>query len=116
MTVLDRSELDDVLHVIDQHSDVLFTWDYERSRPCVVKLYEKAKTSQWNASTQLDWSIDVDLEKLAAESAASNERFNTLRTDPVSPLKHWATRSGSSSRSRCRSSCCRSSCTVSRAR
>ncbi len=89
MTVLDRSELDDVLHVIDQHSDVLFTWDYERSRPALVKLYEKAKTSQWNASTQLDWSIDVDLEKLAAESAASNERFNTLRTDPASPLKHW---------------------------
>ena len=88
MTVMDRSELDDVLHVIDQHAEVLFTWNYERSRPTLVKLYEKAKTSQWNA-TQLDWSIDVDLEKLAAESAASNERFNTLRTDPNSPLKRW---------------------------
>jgi hypothetical protein len=25
-----------------------------------VKLYEKAKTSQWNAETDLDWSIEVD--------------------------------------------------------
>ena len=49
------SELDAVLHEIEINSDVLFTWDYERSRPALVKLYEKAKTSQWNASTDLPW-------------------------------------------------------------
>jgi len=89
MTIIDRTQLDEVLHVIDQHSDVLFTWNYERSRPALVKLYEKAKTSQWNASDQLDWSIDVDPEKVANESAAANNRFNLLRTEPDSPLRAW---------------------------
>ncbi len=89
MSVIDSSQLDDVLHVIDQHSSVLFTWDYERSRTALVKLYEKAKTSQWNASTQLDWSTPVDMERLAADASMANARFNLLRNEPDSPLRHW---------------------------
>jgi hypothetical protein len=89
MTVTDEAHLAEIQHVIEQHSKVLFTWDYERSRPALVKLYEKAKTSQWNASTELDWSTEVDLEKLARDSSAANERFNVLRNDPESPLKSW---------------------------
>jgi hypothetical protein len=89
MTVVDRTELEDIQHVIDQHSEVLFTWDYDRSRPALVKLYEKAKTSQWNASTQLDWTTDVDVAQLASESTQANSRFNLLRTDPESPVKSW---------------------------
>ncbi|MEZ5177315.1 MAG: ferritin-like domain-containing protein [Acidimicrobiales bacterium] len=86
----DEVDLDGVLHVIDQHSDVLFTWDYERSRPALVKLYEKAKTSQWNASTDLDWSTAVDLEKIVAESQAAFADVDPLRTDPDSPLRSWS--------------------------
>ena len=37
-----------------------FDWRYARSQPQMARLYEAAKTSQWNASTDLDWSIDVD--------------------------------------------------------
>jgi len=38
-----------------------FTWDYSKgARPGLDKLYEKAKRSQWNAETDLDWSIEVD--------------------------------------------------------
>ena len=38
-----------------------FTWDYAKaSRPKLDRLYEKAKVSQWNAQTDLDWSIEVD--------------------------------------------------------
>ena len=54
----------DTIHAVSADFDTIFTWDYERSRPALVKLYEKAKTSQWNASTDLDWSIDVDPEKV----------------------------------------------------
>jgi hypothetical protein len=43
--------LEAVIHDIRLHSDVLFTWDYERSRSALVKLHEKAKTSQWKATT-----------------------------------------------------------------
>jgi len=89
MTVIDEKALDEIQHVIDQHSQVLFTWDYERSRHALVKLYEKAKTAQWNASTQLAWDTDVDLDQLASESTQANSRFNLLRTDPESPLRSW---------------------------
>src|SRR3954452_12818129 len=55
-----NTEVDEVVHTVRAEADALFTWDYERSRPALVKLYEKAKTSQWNAETDLDWSIEVD--------------------------------------------------------
>jgi hypothetical protein len=47
---------------LDVDADVVtsFTWDYVQSRPPLTKLYEKGKTSQWNATTDVDWSIDVD--------------------------------------------------------
>jgi hypothetical protein len=40
--------------------DVHFDWQYERDRPEMAKLYEAAKVSQWNAATDVDWSISVD--------------------------------------------------------
>ena len=55
-----NSDVDEIVHTVRAESDALFTWDYERSRPALIKLYEKAKTSQWNAETDLDWSIEVD--------------------------------------------------------
>src|SRR5581483_3925825 len=35
-------------------------WDYDARRPRLGRLYEKSKVSQWNASTDVDWSVDVD--------------------------------------------------------
>jgi hypothetical protein len=37
-----------------------FDWAYHRDQPELAHLYSKAKASQWNAETDLDWSIDVD--------------------------------------------------------
>jgi hypothetical protein len=37
-----------------------FVWDYDDRRPRLAKLYEKSKNMQWNATTDVDWSIDVD--------------------------------------------------------
>jgi hypothetical protein len=52
-----------LLHQVKDNADAIFTWDYEKgARPALDKLYEKAKKSQWNASTDLDWSIEVDQE------------------------------------------------------
>jgi len=41
-------------------SPAIFDWTYERDQPGLAKLYEAAKSGQWNATTDLDWSIDVD--------------------------------------------------------
>jgi hypothetical protein len=85
----DPAVLESVIHDIELHSDVLFTWDYERSRTALVKLYEKAKTSQWNASTDLPWDTPVDWDKLAAEASTQNQRFQVLRHYDDSPLAAW---------------------------
>ena len=56
-----NSDVTSVIHAVQDNSDALFTWDYAKgARPQLERLYEKAKTSQWNAQTDLDWSIDVD--------------------------------------------------------
>jgi hypothetical protein len=60
-----NTDVDAVEHTVGADFDAVFTWDYERSRPALGKLYEKAKTSQWNVTTDLDWSTPVDQEALA---------------------------------------------------
>ena len=40
-----------------------YNWTYEIGDERLRRLYEKGKAAQWNAATDLDWSIDVDLEK-----------------------------------------------------
>jgi len=43
------------------------------AKPQLDKLYEKAKRAQWNGQTDLDWSIEVDLEKVVMNNAAANQ-------------------------------------------
>jgi hypothetical protein len=35
---ISNSDVDEVLHTVKSESDALFSWDYERSRPALVKL------------------------------------------------------------------------------
>ena len=35
------------------------TWDYDSRGGKIAALYERAKQAQWNASTDVDWSIEV---------------------------------------------------------
>ncbi len=80
----------ETIHAVESKFDAIFTWDYARSRPALVKLYEKAKTSQWNASTDLDWSVDVDPEKVSEELGAGGPmRFQALAEIEDSPVKHF---------------------------
>jgi hypothetical protein len=46
--------------VMPVHYGAHFDWQYLRDRPQLAKLYEAAKAGQWNATTDLDWSINVD--------------------------------------------------------
>ena len=60
-------------HRVPDHCPAEFTWDYEKgAKPQLDKLYEKAKKAQWNASTDLDWSIEVDQESVVVANAAAN--------------------------------------------
>jgi hypothetical protein len=87
---LDRTEVDATIHAVAAAVPTTFTWDYDRSRDGLSRLYEKAKTSQWNASTDLDWSTDVDPERVTAGLGGSpKERFPELADNPDSPVRHF---------------------------
>jgi hypothetical protein len=52
------------------------TWRYESETPRVLSLYERAKNAQWNASTDVDWSIPVPFgEPLPDDSAFAMASF-----------------------------------------
>ena len=74
-----REEALETIHAVQSAPEVTFTWDYDRSRPHLVKLYEKAKTSQWNVTTDIDWDIDVDPAKIARDP--TNPLMTTLSID-----------------------------------
>jgi hypothetical protein len=61
-----NTDPDEVEHAVKDNADAIFTWDYTLARPALRKLYEKAKTGQWNATTDLDWDTDVDVEQVVA--------------------------------------------------
>ncbi len=64
----------DRLHPVVDNCDGMFTWDYGKGqRAKLDKLYEKAKTAQWNAQTDLPWDTPVDQEALAVANAANTD-------------------------------------------
>ena len=80
-----------IVHAVKANADAVFTWDYERSRTPLIKLYEKAKTSQWNVTTDLDWSTEVDQVKLAVENVQADQSFFSEGIDlKGTPFEKWA--------------------------
>ena len=67
---IESADPNEVEHVVKNNADSIFTWDYSLQRPALRKLYEKAKTGQWNATTDLPWDTEVDPEKIAVEERA----------------------------------------------
>ncbi len=60
-------------HRVPDNCPAEFTWDYQKgAKPQLDKLYEKAKKAQWNAQTDLDWSIEVDQERVVMANAEAN--------------------------------------------
>jgi hypothetical protein len=86
-----RTDPNEVIHAVRSNTDVAFSWDYERSRTQLSKLYEKAKTSQWNGSTDLPWHLDVDQEQIAMSLGAggAQSRFGRMRQLEGSPIAKW---------------------------
>ena len=73
---ISNTDVNEIEHIVKDNADAIFTWDYSLARPQLRKLYEKAKTGQWNGSTDLDWDADIDIEKVvSADQAASSAGF-----------------------------------------
>src|ERR1700683_1231448 len=83
-----NTEPDAIAHAVTAHGAAIFTWDYEQSRKPLQRLYEKAKTSQWNAH-DLPWDTDVDQEAVAAANQLQNG-YGDQRIDLTgSPFEKW---------------------------
>ena len=87
-----NTDVDEVVHQVQDNADAIFTWDYEKgARPALNKLYEKAKGSQWNGQTDLDWSIDVDQQQFAEMMADMQQmEFEARGVDFTgTPFEKW---------------------------
>jgi hypothetical protein len=87
-----NNDVDEVIHAVKDNADAIFTWDYEKgARPALNKLYEKAKTSQWNGETDLPWDTEVDLEKVVANAPRDPAEDPVLLAaqQPGQPLHNW---------------------------
>jgi len=61
--------------------DTKLTWQYEMREPRVLSLYDRAKVSQWNASTDVDWSLEVPF----GASIADDSRYS-IASFEASPI------------------------------
>ncbi len=62
-TVNQLEQLDEELETILTSFDSSYAWNYGSVKEGLRDLYEKAKRDQWNGTTQLAWSTDVDPER-----------------------------------------------------
>jgi hypothetical protein len=81
-------EPDAVLHAVPTTSDTVFTWDYDRTRAPLARLYEKAKAAQWQAS-DLPWDTEVDQERTARAEAALMGGFSAGADVSGTAFEHW---------------------------
>jgi len=88
-----NTDRDETLHAVHSDYDTNFTWDYEKgSRPKLDKLYEKAKTAQWNAQTDLPWDVEVDQEALVVANSIANGGFHQEMDVSGTSLETWSER------------------------
>jgi hypothetical protein len=74
--------IDEQREKVHTEYDAIFSWKYEPENEKLARLYEKAKTAQWNAATDIDWSIEVD-----PTSVDGNLAQAALLAAPDSPFK-----------------------------
>jgi hypothetical protein len=87
-----NTDVNEALHAVADNADAIFTWDYEKgARPSLNKLYEKAKSSQWNGETDLPWDTEVDQEAVVLANAAAMGGGVRLAMDlSHTPLANWS--------------------------
>jgi hypothetical protein len=82
-------------HRVPDHCEADFTWDYEKGRRAALdRLYEKAKTAQWNGRTDLAWETPVDPEAVAQANAEADVSRMSWRSEDLdgTALSSWGER------------------------
>jgi hypothetical protein len=86
----DSQGRDEHIRVVHDHADRLFSWRYDRERPQLVTLYNKAAASQWNSVTDLDWTTDVDPERVVRDEVPALRLARLAASLPGSPLARFS--------------------------
>jgi hypothetical protein len=76
---------------VEAHIKSIMNWDYGYYDHRMVSLYEKAKTAQWNVTTDIDWSYDVRFgEPVSTAHCVAVSPFASASGSPV-PASLWDT-------------------------
>ncbi len=74
--------------------DLAYNWQYGADRQRLVRLYENAKRDQWNATSRLDWRVDVDPESELLPDVAigiyGSPLWSRLTHQEIRRLRHEA--------------------------
>jgi hypothetical protein len=74
----------------DGQTQMDFTWEYEDGSNELLALYEKGKEQQWNASTRIDWSKELDEDNPMGMSDETVPIYGTPWWDKMTPKeKSW---------------------------
>jgi len=85
-----NTDVDAIAHTVRSDYDTLFTWDYEKgARPKLNRLYEKAKSAQWNGETDLAWDTPVDQEAVVVANAMNQGGLNAGMDLVGTPFEKW---------------------------
>jgi hypothetical protein len=84
------ADVEGTIRFVTDNTPTTFLWNYERSRPQLVTLYNKAMASQWSSVTELDWSTPVDPEQIIDWNAPVMVLAKAAKDLPGSPLKSWS--------------------------
>jgi hypothetical protein len=86
-----NTDAEATIHAVTDNADAIFTWDYEKgARPALNRLYEKAKTSQWNGETDLPWDTEVDQEAVVVNNAIAQSGGIGADMDVTgTPFEKW---------------------------
>lgn len=90
LTLPSQAEMNEAFKIVEDHSDSIFTWRYERERDQLVTLYNKGVDNQWSGVTDLDWSTSVDIEREAFHDHPTVFLARKVAEMPNSPLKNWS--------------------------
>src|SRR6185312_1575429 len=86
-----NGDVAETIHTVGEHLNAVFTWDYAKgARPQLSRLYEKAKTGQWNAETDVPWDTEVDQQKVTLGNVLAYGGFMPGINDlKGTPFEKW---------------------------
>lgn len=65
-----------------------FSWEYDDGRDRLLALYQKGKDKQWDATTRIDWSLEVDPYNALGVADENIAIYGTPMWDKMSPRNH----------------------------